>query len=96
MVDPRTPIPRDIAAVSATHFAGARSMIAHLLRIALIPEAATHTPRRCAPTVRLEARRFAAAAASSTIIGSPSTHNDVICAGCTPTAIMHQPAQIGG
>jgi hypothetical protein len=42
-VDPRTPITRDIA-VSAAHFARARSMIAHLLRIALILEAATQTP----------------------------------------------------
>ena len=31
MVDPRTPVPRDIAAVSAAHFAGARSMTAHLI-----------------------------------------------------------------
>ena len=30
VVDPRTPLPRDIAAVSATHFAGARSLAAHL------------------------------------------------------------------
>jgi LacI family transcriptional regulator len=30
VVDPRTPVPRDIAAVSAAHFAGARSMTAHL------------------------------------------------------------------
>src|SRR5438552_2984466 len=29
--DPRTPVPRDIAAVSAAHFAGARSMTAHLI-----------------------------------------------------------------
>jgi hypothetical protein len=59
-VDPRTPITRDIA-VSAAHFARARSMIAHLLRIALILEAATQTPparcRRCAPTVPLEGRK---------------------------------------
>src|SRR6202023_1318727 len=31
VVDPRTPVPRDIAAVSAAHFAGARSMTAHLV-----------------------------------------------------------------
>jgi len=30
VVDPRTPVPRDIAAVSAAHFAGARSITAHL------------------------------------------------------------------
>jgi LacI family transcriptional regulator len=30
VVDPRTPLPRDIAAVSAAHFAGARSLTAHL------------------------------------------------------------------
>ena len=30
VVDPRTPVPRDIAAVSAAHFAGARSVTAHL------------------------------------------------------------------
>ena len=30
VVDPRTPLPRDIAAVSAAHFAGARSLAAHL------------------------------------------------------------------
>ncbi|MGI8591095.1 MAG: LacI family DNA-binding transcriptional regulator [Nakamurella sp.] len=30
VVDPRTPLPRDIAAVSAAHFAGARSVAAHL------------------------------------------------------------------
>jgi LacI family transcriptional regulator len=30
VVDPRTPVPRDLAAVSAAHFAGARSMTAHL------------------------------------------------------------------
>jgi LacI family transcriptional regulator len=30
VVDPRTPMPRDIAAVSAAHFAGARSITAHL------------------------------------------------------------------
>src|SRR2546421_4014490 len=29
VVDPRTPVPRDIAAVSAPPFAGARSMTAH-------------------------------------------------------------------
>jgi LacI family transcriptional regulator len=31
VVDPRTPVPRDIAAVSAAHFAGARSMTTHLI-----------------------------------------------------------------
>jgi len=31
VVDPRTPPPRDIAAVSAAHFAGARAMTAHLV-----------------------------------------------------------------
>lgn len=31
VVDPRTPVPRDIAAVSAAHFAGARSIAAHLV-----------------------------------------------------------------
>lgn len=31
VVDPRTPLPRDIAAVSAAHFAGARSVTAHLV-----------------------------------------------------------------
>jgi LacI family transcriptional regulator len=31
VVDPRTPVPRDIAAISAAHFAGARSMTAHLI-----------------------------------------------------------------
>ncbi|HEV2536835.1 MAG TPA: LacI family DNA-binding transcriptional regulator [Streptosporangiaceae bacterium] len=30
VVDPRTPVPRDIAAVSAAHFAGARTVTAHL------------------------------------------------------------------
>src|SRR5579859_5520342 len=30
VVDPRTPVPRDIAAVSAAHFAGSRSVTAHL------------------------------------------------------------------
>jgi LacI family transcriptional regulator len=33
VVDPRTPVPRDIAAVSAAHFAGARSMTAHLAQL---------------------------------------------------------------
>jgi LacI family transcriptional regulator len=33
VVDPRTPLPRDIAAVSAAHFAGARSLTAHLTRL---------------------------------------------------------------
>jgi LacI family transcriptional regulator len=33
VVDPRTPVPRDIAAVSAAHFAGARSMTAHLVQL---------------------------------------------------------------
>ena len=33
VVDPRTPVPRDIAAVSAAHFAGARSMTAHLVAL---------------------------------------------------------------
>ena len=33
VVDPRTPIPRDIAAVSAAHFAGARAMTAHLVAL---------------------------------------------------------------
>ncbi len=31
VVDPREPVPRDIAAVSAAHFAGARSLTAHLV-----------------------------------------------------------------
>ena len=31
VVDPRTPMPRDIAAVSAAHFAGARNMSGHLV-----------------------------------------------------------------
>jgi LacI family transcriptional regulator len=33
VVDPRTPVPRDIAAVSAAHFTGARSMTAHLVQL---------------------------------------------------------------
>jgi LacI family transcriptional regulator len=33
VVDPRTPVPRDIAAVSAAHFAGARSVTEHLVRL---------------------------------------------------------------
>jgi len=33
VVDPRTPVPRDIAAVSAAHFTGARSMTAHLVAL---------------------------------------------------------------
>jgi len=33
VVDPRTPPPRDIAAVSAAHFAGARSVTAHLVQL---------------------------------------------------------------
>lgn len=33
VVDPRTPPPRDIAAVSAAHFAGARSITAHLVEL---------------------------------------------------------------
>ena len=33
VVDPRTAMPRDIAAVSAAHFAGARSLTAHLTRL---------------------------------------------------------------
>jgi LacI family transcriptional regulator len=33
VVDPRTALPRDIAAVSAAHFAGARSLTAHLTRL---------------------------------------------------------------
>lgn len=33
VVDPRTPLPRGIAAVSAAHFAGARSITAHLGRL---------------------------------------------------------------
>ena len=33
VVDPRTPVPRDIAAVSAAHFAGARSITAHLVQL---------------------------------------------------------------
>src|SRR6266699_2269871 len=33
VVDPRTPVPRDIAAISAAHFAGARSVTAHLARL---------------------------------------------------------------
>jgi LacI family transcriptional regulator len=31
VVDPRTPMPRDIAAVSAAHFAGARNLTSHLV-----------------------------------------------------------------
>ncbi|RKE22823.1 LacI family DNA-binding transcriptional regulator [Streptomyces sp. TLI_171] len=30
VIDPRTPVPRDIAAVSASHFTGARNLTAHL------------------------------------------------------------------
>jgi LacI family transcriptional regulator len=33
VVDPRTSVPRDIAAVSAAHFAGARSMTGHLVQL---------------------------------------------------------------
>ena len=33
VVDPRTPLPRGIAAVSAAHFAGARSITAHLVQL---------------------------------------------------------------
>jgi len=33
VVDPRTPVPRDIAAVSAAHFAGARMVTAHLVEL---------------------------------------------------------------
>jgi LacI family transcriptional regulator len=33
VVDPRTPPPRDIVAVSAAHFAGARNMTAHLVEL---------------------------------------------------------------
>jgi LacI family transcriptional regulator len=33
VVDPRAPMPRDIAAVSAAHFAGARSITAHLVEL---------------------------------------------------------------
>jgi LacI family transcriptional regulator len=33
VIDPRTPPPRDIAAVSAAHFAGARNVTAHLTRL---------------------------------------------------------------
>jgi LacI family transcriptional regulator len=33
VVDPRTPMPRDIAAVSAAHFAGARNMTGHLAKL---------------------------------------------------------------
>ncbi|MDI1465158.1 LacI family DNA-binding transcriptional regulator [Catellatospora sp. KI3] len=33
VVDPRTPAPRDIPAVSAAHFAGARAMTAHLVEL---------------------------------------------------------------
>jgi LacI family transcriptional regulator len=33
VVDPRTPMPRDIAAVSAAHFAGARNVTGHLVEL---------------------------------------------------------------
>ncbi len=33
VVDPRTPVPRDIAAVSAAHFAGARAVTSHLIEL---------------------------------------------------------------
>ncbi|MFJ1753949.1 LacI family DNA-binding transcriptional regulator [Kitasatospora sp. NPDC088134] len=33
VVDPRTPVPRDIAAVSASHFTGARNLTAHLVAL---------------------------------------------------------------
>ncbi|MEV6304345.1 LacI family DNA-binding transcriptional regulator [Actinoplanes sp. NPDC051861] len=33
VVDPRTPPPRDVAAVSAAHFAGARSLMTHLVEL---------------------------------------------------------------
>ena len=33
VVDPRTPVPRDIAAVSASHFTGARNVAAHLVSL---------------------------------------------------------------
>ncbi|HEY1485919.1 MAG TPA: LacI family DNA-binding transcriptional regulator [Micromonosporaceae bacterium] len=33
VVDPRTPMPRDIAAVSAAHFAGARNITSHLVEL---------------------------------------------------------------
>ncbi|GGV25299.1 LacI family transcriptional regulator [Kitasatospora herbaricolor] len=33
VVDPRTPVPRDIAAVSASHFTGARNVAAHLVAL---------------------------------------------------------------
>jgi LacI family transcriptional regulator len=33
VVDPRTPLPRDVAAVSAAHFAGARALTAHLVSL---------------------------------------------------------------
>ncbi|MEV8377509.1 substrate-binding domain-containing protein [Kribbella sp. NPDC056861] len=33
VVDPRTPLPRDIAAVSAAHFNGARQVTSHLVRL---------------------------------------------------------------
>ncbi len=33
VVDPRSPLPRDIAAVSAAHFAGARAVTGHLVRL---------------------------------------------------------------
>jgi len=33
VVDPRTPLPRDIAAVSAAHFSGARALTGHLVEL---------------------------------------------------------------
>ncbi|MFJ5880249.1 LacI family DNA-binding transcriptional regulator [Kitasatospora cineracea] len=33
VIDPRTPVPRDIAAVSASHFTGARNLTAHLVAL---------------------------------------------------------------
>ncbi|XVV01979.1 LacI family DNA-binding transcriptional regulator [Actinosynnema sp. CA-248983] len=33
VVDPRTELPRDVAAVSAAHFAGARKLVAHLVEL---------------------------------------------------------------
>ncbi|MGH8891674.1 MAG: LacI family DNA-binding transcriptional regulator [Acidothermaceae bacterium] len=33
VVDPRTPLPRDIAAVSAAHFSGARALTSHLVEL---------------------------------------------------------------
>ena len=33
VIDPRTPLPRDIAAASAVHFSGARSVTAHLVSL---------------------------------------------------------------